>query len=66
MSNTAITLCVLIFSRVDAKHFLVETEDDNSEAEGLGDLPGMPKDLGDLPGMPEDLGDLPEVNGESK
>ena len=36
---TAITLFVLIFSRADAKHLLIETEDDNSEAEGLGDLP---------------------------
>ena len=33
------TVIFLIFSRVDAKHFLIETGDDNSEAEGLGDLP---------------------------
>merc|ERR1712243_206158 len=47
-------LCSFL-SRGDAEHLLIETEDDNSEAEGLGDLPGMP----------ENLGDLPEVNGES-
>merc|ERR1712025_880669 len=53
-----LALMCSFLSRVDAKHFLVETEDDNSEAEGLGlgDLP-------DLPGLGGGLGDLPEVNG---
>merc|ERR1712025_602283 len=31
-------LCSFL-SRGDAEHFLIDTEDDNSEAEGLGDLP---------------------------
>ena len=34
----ASTLFVLNFSRVDAKHFLIETEDGNAEAGGFENL----------------------------